>query len=242
MPRRLHVRGADNDLPVTYVCFILDESGSMLKRLAQVLSGFREYLETLKAEAGHIHFGLTMFNTTCRVAHAGVPVAQVESLTGATYRPNGNTALYDAIAEAVEAQDALLATAPEPWRVLAVVMTDGEENSSRRHTKTQIAALIQEKEATGRWSFSYLGADQGAWAEAAAMGIPAGSTSTYDPSQTVRAFRAMGQATVSYASSPTMATVNLYEGQRDLTPDTPEADTPSAEAKRWTGRPRRRAR
>ena len=233
MPRKVHVPGqAQNDLPETHVCFILDESGSMSTRLVQVLSGFKEYLDTIKAEAGHVHFGLTLFNTACRVAYAGVPVAEVVALTKATYRPGGNTSLYDAIAEAVEAQEHRLAEVREPWRVLCVVMTDGEENSSQRWTKARIAELIQGREATGRWSFAYLGADQQAWQEAAAIGMPVGSTATYNVRHTETAFRAMGMATVAYASNPAMATANFYEGVKALTAD---AETESADEVRvWT--------
>ena len=40
-----------------------------------------------------------------------------------------------------------------------VILTDGEENSSRMYTYKDIAEMISTLDATGKWNFSFLGAD-----------------------------------------------------------------------------------
>ena len=48
-------------------------------------------------------------------------------------------------------------TSPQDSAVI-IILTDGYENASRIFTLQQIRALITQKEASGRWTFSYLGA------------------------------------------------------------------------------------
>ena len=100
MPRRLLDDDDQQASLRTYVCFILDESGSMDACKAQVLSGYREYLQGLRAQ-GDVFFSLTKFNTACIAVHVAVPIASVPDLTEATYAPNGMTALYDSLADSV---------------------------------------------------------------------------------------------------------------------------------------------
>jgi len=43
--------------------------------------------------------------------------------------------------------------------VVIVVLTDGGENASKFYTRPLIAQMIKELDATGKWTFSFLGAD-----------------------------------------------------------------------------------
>ena len=45
------------------VSFVLDETGSMQSVKEQTISGFNEYIETLKKDTKNIKFTLTKFNT-----------------------------------------------------------------------------------------------------------------------------------------------------------------------------------
>lgn len=61
-------------------------------------------------------------------------------------------------------------------KVLAVIFTDGGENSSREVTAEQLQAAVAEREARG-WTFIYMGANQDAWGEGASMGLAGATTS-----------------------------------------------------------------
>ena len=43
--------------------------------------------------------------------------------------------------------------------VVIVILTDGGENASKFYTRNLIAETIKELDATGKWTFSFLGAD-----------------------------------------------------------------------------------
>ena len=60
-----------------------------------------------------------------------------------------------------------------PGLVIFVVMTDGLENSSREFTKPQVKGMIEEQQSSYNWHFTFLGADQDAFAEAGGLGIDA---------------------------------------------------------------------
>ena len=66
---------------------------------------------------------------------------------------------HDAIAQAVR-----LADAETFDRAVCLIMTDGEENSSRETTKQQVVEIIKAHEAKGNWSFAYIGENPERWA------------------------------------------------------------------------------
>jgi len=97
----------------------------------------------------------------------------------ASYTPNGNTALLDAVGVAIEeAGDRfrVMREAERPGKVLFVIVTDGEENSSRVRTKDQIASMIKLQQDVYKWEFVFMGANIDAFAEARGIGIGAANT------------------------------------------------------------------
>jgi len=67
---------------------------------------------------------------------------------------------------------AALPEARRPGRVLVVVITDGQENSSRQTTGAQLRALVEHQRDVYQWEFVFFGANFDAIADAAAVGIP----------------------------------------------------------------------
>ena len=60
-----------------------------------------------------------------------------------------------------------------------VIITDGQENSSREFTQEQVFTLTRQYTQEHDWQFVYLGANQDAIQVAAQMGIDAGAAMTY---------------------------------------------------------------
>jgi hypothetical protein len=78
---------------------ILDKSGSMSTKVQDVIGGFNLYLDELAKEpAVDYGFSLTLFDTVVEMKYKAAPLSKVAKLDDATYRPSGNTALFDAIA------------------------------------------------------------------------------------------------------------------------------------------------
>jgi Mg-chelatase subunit ChlD len=95
-----------------------------------------------------------------------VPLENVPELTSDTYLPGGGTALFDAISESVRVAEK---DKSEDERVICVIMTDGEENSSRETTKEQVKEIISGYEAKGDWTFLYIGENPERWTRDAGM-------------------------------------------------------------------------
>ena len=87
-------------------------------------------------------------------------------LSDQNYLPGGMTALYDAIAEGVRIADKDKSV---DERVICVIMTDGEENSSRETTKEQVKDIISGHEAKGDWTFLYIGENPDRWVKDTGM-------------------------------------------------------------------------
>lgn len=86
----------------TLIIVILDESGSMSSKKSDIIGGFNGFLDEQKAiKEDEANFYLIKFNTRTTVIHKGIPVSDVPNFSTESYQPNGNTALYDAIAEGV---------------------------------------------------------------------------------------------------------------------------------------------
>ena len=151
------------------VSVILDKSGSMSTKVQDVIGGFNLYLDELAKEpAVDYGFSLTLFDTVVEMKYQAVPLAKVAKLDDATYRPSGNTALLDAIGNIVQTVNTHGFD-----KTITVIMTDGEENSSREWTLGAIRELIKGKEAAGNWTFVFLGANLDAFAQGASLGVPA---------------------------------------------------------------------
>jgi hypothetical protein len=162
----------------TYYHIILDQSGSMQDCLQSTISGFNEQLQVIRSLEGRfpeqeIRLGLTRFNEEVMHTYFARPADRVAKLTSAIYHPNGSTALYDAIGLSTQKlKDSIeLELIAGLATVVVVILTDGYENSSRYYNLNQVKGLIRELEATGKWTFSYLGATLDAVEIAASLNI-----------------------------------------------------------------------
>ena len=158
---------------------IVDRSGSMSDCVEATINGFNEQLNRIRGMESEfpeqeIKVGLTLFNDTIDHISMGEPVAKMPFLSKGNYVPNGSTALLDAIG-----QTATLLSEREgnqsalPATFVVVVLTDGYENSSRMFNLEQVRAMIQRLEATGKWTFSFIGATLDAVDVARQMSIKA---------------------------------------------------------------------
>lgn len=185
------------------VAYILDMSGSMGSATAAAREGTRNYLgdpntglhkqerDLIKENGKSVYtrFSLTVFDTVFEKWVVDQPVLDVPLNFIDRYQPRGNTALYDAIANTITDLETLLKkTGRADEKCLVVVMTDGQENSSREYGglggRQRIFDLIKAYEAKGNWTFVYLGADVDTYAESASMGFAAGNTASYSKDAT----------------------------------------------------------
>lgn len=131
----------------TLVNVILDKSGSMSSKVADIIGGFNTYIDELKKDAATEYlFTLTLFDTSFVERYLAEPLSSVKNLDDKTYRPEGNTALNDAIGRTIK----LIETdSHKSDKIITVIMTDGEENSSHEYSHQAVKDLIEAKEKDG---------------------------------------------------------------------------------------------
>jgi ADP-heptose:LPS heptosyltransferase len=117
----------------------------------------------------------------------------------------GLTALCDAVGTTIEKFAAIRKKEkgkPSPDKVLFVVITDGEENSSKEYTASKVKKLIRKREKTDGWEFLFLGANIDAAEEAEKIGIPEKRARTFRPDAPglTLNFRALNDAVVQIRS------------------------------------------
>jgi len=167
---------------LTAILMILDRSGSMTPLADDTVGGFNGFITQQKAEPGDAVVTLVLFNHDYEPVYNVRPIRQVEPLTAKQYHPGGNTALLDAIGRGVHDLGKKLADMDEadrPGKVIVVIMTDGQENASKEYKRDQVRKIIEEQTDKYGWSFSFLGANVDAFAEAGAIGVGKASTMNF---------------------------------------------------------------
>ncbi len=167
---------------LTDITVVLDRSGSMEVVKADTIGGFNTFLKSQKEAVGEANLTLAQFDTEYELVHSGKPIKDVPELTDKIFVPRGMTALLDAIGRSINATGARLANTPEenrPAKVIFVILTDGEENSSHEFTKEKINEMIKHQTETYKWDFVFLGANQDAIKTGTSYGISANSSLSY---------------------------------------------------------------
>lgn len=192
--------------PTTNVLIVTDRSGSMASLAADVRGGFNAYVDGLRADSGKYRLTATLFDTESTALCVGAKLRDVPALTEANYRPGGMTALLDAVGKTVAEFEART-TLGDGDRVLVVIQTDGAENSSREYSWEQVQRLIKDREATGKWSFVYLGAGADTWDQASRMGVAASNyvNTGHSSGATQSTYSGLTRATVAYSKGATGA-------------------------------------
>jgi hypothetical protein len=170
----------------THISVVLDSSGSMATILEDTIGGFNTFLKGQKetAKEGDT-FTFVKFSSGTppyQFHYKNADIKKVHKLTNKTFIPSGGTALLDTLGATIKDLGSHLASLPEeerPAKVIFVIITDGEENSSHLYNKTQIKNLITEHTNTWKWEFVFLGANQDAIQEAHQYGISTLNSMSY---------------------------------------------------------------
>ena len=167
---------------LTELVFILDRSGSMGGLEKDTIGGFNAMLEKQKAVAGECVLTTALFDQRYSLLHDRLDIHGIKPLTEKEYSVGGSTALLDAIGLTIDKIAAVQKNTAEEYRaekVLFVIITDGEENASRRYTASRVKEMIGlEKEKYG-WEFLFLGANIDAVETAARFGVGADRAQSY---------------------------------------------------------------
>ena len=127
-----------------------------------------------KNSEGECELSFYKFNSKINKVFEHISLKDVAYLTEEDYIPGGMTALYDALGVAIDDTGVYLSNLNEddrPSKVIVVVITDGEENSSKEYTLDIVKDMIKGQEEKYNWSFVYLGIDIIDMKDAISLGI-----------------------------------------------------------------------
>jgi len=158
-----------------HIVIILDESGSMDTIRDSTISAINEFIDSQRKQEGKTWVTLTKFDTEYQTLYEYTPIDKVAPLDKSTYKPDGCTALHDAIGTTINK------LRYNTTKTMVVVMTDGQENSSREYTLYTIKSLIDEMK-TKSWDFVFMGANIDSYAIGGSYGIPTTINWTYSSS------------------------------------------------------------
>ena len=164
---------------LTELVVVIDRSGSMEPVANDAIGGFNTFLKAQKEAPGEAKITVVQFNTQLEFYAANVDVKSVQPLDTKTYTPEGGTALYDAVGLAIDETGKRLASMKEndrPSKVIFAILTDGEENSSKKYRGNEIKKMIEHQRDVYKWDFVFLAAGEGAFKEAEHIGMQMSKT------------------------------------------------------------------
>lgn len=176
----------------TDIICVLDRSTSIRTSglIEQTIEGFNSFLEEQKKAPGKAKLTLCLFDggtsygavggKTYEIIHDRVEIKKVPELNKDTFVPRGMTAMYDAIGATIDTVYTQLKDSKDKSdKVVFLIMTDGQENSSKEYTQKTVFDLIQKRKDDDKWVFLFIGANIDTMQAGGGMGISAGNTMAY---------------------------------------------------------------
>lgn len=206
---------------LTELVFILDKSGSMAGLEKDTIGGYSAMLEKQRDVAGECVITTVLFDHGYELLHDRIDIRAVSAISEREYAVGGSTALLDAIGLTIEKIEKAQRHTAEEYRagkVLFVIITDGEENASRRYAPAKVKSLIERQKERRGWEFIFLGANIDAVETAGRYGIGADRAVDYVPDAegTELNFRMMSATVATYREHGTVPSACLEEIRNDV--------------------------
>lgn len=203
------------------VKILLDRSASMQSRWSTSINSINEYVSVLKENgiqgtvtlvafdtvAGYGSYGVNVSQPftnmdvspitpkgVTEVVRRSVPINQWVNLTGSEISPRGSTPLFDAVYEMK-----YFIQQDNTERGVFLIMTDGEENSSKN--KKEVAEGVVSYIKARGWEVVFLGANFDVAKDARGVGIAASNYATFSDVNASLAMRGTAQKSALYATT-----------------------------------------
>lgn len=135
------------------IVVILDESGSMENVRDSMLKSLNDLIrEQKQIKERPASFTLVKFSDKVKRIREIEPLETTSLLEYNDYVPNGSTSLYDAIGSTIN-------RFRNEKDVLLVIITDGQENASRKYNKSYVNEKIEQMKSKNGWTYVYLSCD-----------------------------------------------------------------------------------
>lgn len=188
---------------LTELVFILDKSGSMGGLETDTIGGYNAMLAKQQEVEGECHITTVLFDNNYELLYDRIDIKAVSPISEKEYQVGGSTALLDAIGRTIHKIGNAQKHTADDYRaekVMFVIITDGEENSSREYSAEKIKAQIERQKEKYGWEFVFLGANIDAIETAGRFGISADRAQNYhsDSEGIELNFRVMSEVVAEY--------------------------------------------
>jgi hypothetical protein len=176
---------------LTFIDFLLDETGSMGGCSDATMIGFDDFVAAQRTEGGECFLTLAKFDSTSiRTPYENLPITMVPPLS---FHPGASTNLYDCIGDRLSA----VLEQARYGKSLFVIMTDGGDNASRRYTIESAATLIQQAQDNGV-VVVFLGPNDSALTVGTKLGIPTGNIKSFHTTKMRETMNDLTNATTAF--------------------------------------------
>lgn len=217
-----------NDL--TEIAVVLDRSGSMASIKDDMEGGLWATVTEQHGLPGRCRVSLYQFDDEWEAVYEAKPSGDV-TRDDCRLVPRGSTALNDAVVKSLAALEDRILREPEderPGKVAVIVITDGQENSSRENSAQDARDAIGRATDDLGWKFVFLAADADGFADGVAMaqGLAGAAVATYDAADVGGMYSGTSAALSDYrAGSSSFVDVGA-KGLRTDDPDDPSDGGP----------------
>lgn len=203
---------------INNVIFVIDESGSMYHHRHAVESVVRSLADSLKDTLQKTRVSLYTFS---RKVDRKLLSSDPQAMSLFTFRPNGQTALIDAVMRAVADHKVMRTPLHEDHSYLLYVITDGEENASRIYRPQRLRQELADL--PNNWTVAALVPNNTGVHYAKQVGFPAGNIEIWNAASE-KGFEEVGrrladtyQSYTAMRSTGAVATNSLFLNTANLT-------------------------
>ena len=206
---------------LTELVFILDKSGSMSGLEKDTIGGYNSMLAKQKNVQGDCHITTVLFDNNYELLHDRIDIRAVSPITEKEYQVGGSTALLDAIGSTINKIGNAQKHTAEEYRaekVMFVIITDGEENSSREYSAEKVKSQIERQKSKYNWEFIFLGANIDAVHTARQFGIGEDRAMDYvaDSEGTALNYSVMSDVVSEFREKTTISDKHFDEIRKDV--------------------------
>ena len=176
------------------VVFVLDNSGSCSEYVSSTMQGYNDFIRNQISMKRNEVVSTVLFNEQIKKIEDRNDISSVKTLS---YYANGGTRFYDALSNVlIETMNAQDTDSRKIDHTLVVIMTDGEDNCSKRYDSEYTKKIVKQAKDRG-YEFMFLGAfrlEDDLNKYAARIGFSPKDTSLYLPQFTKENFKAIETA------------------------------------------------
>jgi uncharacterized protein YegL len=203
----------------THLTILLDSSGSMAGCWNETIVSINNLIEEQKKVSGEMTLSLHTFSKKMKTPLSLVDIQSISKLD--VGYPDGFTALHDNFCFAVDGLGKSLSSLDEskrPSKILFVVITDGEENSSIVHTIAHSKQRVQLQRDVYKWNFMFMGADFSTDKTAESLNLSKSFSWKYDKSKTTDSFVRASNLVSNYRNSQSnILSPEMVDKEKDVT-------------------------